>query len=515
MLAIPPVRILLATALALIAASAPLGARSSAADQPDAATVAIDSGTLRGELLDPGAGLRVFRGIPFAAPPVGELRWRPPAPPAPWPGERDATRFGAICPQLPMLAALTGEPFPATREDCLYLYVWTAAAAAASSPVMVWIHGGGLTMGWSNQLGYEGSPLARLGVVLVTINYRLGAPGFLDQIAALEWVRRNIAKFGGDPNNVTIFGESAGGTSVHALLASPLAAGRFHRAISQSAAITGTNVADLDLDRPPVKSAHRIGVEWSQRVVPGGQAPVLAELRRLPAQTLVEKSGMQGFTAVIAVDGWFMPSSSEQRFRRGDQQRVPLIAGTTADEGTMFQSIMPFADRPAFEASLGESWGEQAAAVAALYPAAPGEALAAALNRYYTEAWFLRGTRAMLLGQSIAGVPAYQYQFTRRSPVRPEWGAHHAAELGYVFGNLGEGPWDGTDRKLADAMTRYWVQFARTGDPNVEGLAQWPRFEPGEQRYLELGDQIGTGRGLGQENCDRLDAILRVLLPEA
>ncbi len=524
-------------ALALTILPPPVTAESAAVDTA-APVVAIDSGKLRGEVLDEASGLRVFRGIPFAAPPLGDLRWRPPAPVAPWQGERDATKFGTICPQLPMLAAMTGEPFPTPNEDCLFLNVWTIAAPVsgvgfpgAKRPVMVWIHGGGLTMGWSNQVGYEGSALARRGVVLVSINYRLGALGFLalpelskeskdgasgnygflDQIAALEWVKRNIDKFGGDPSNVTIFGESAGGTSVHALMASPLAEGLFHRAIAESAWVTETNITRLEQDSPTVKSASKLGVEWSKRMATGAAPPTLAALRALDAQTIVQKSGQNGFQAAITVDGRFMPTSSEERFTKGQHHRVPMIAGTNADEGTMFLSFMPIPDRAAFEGMIAGVYGNQAATVAKLYPSSTPDELKTQLNRFFTDTWFLRATRNMLFGASKTGSPVYQYHFTRRSPAQPAWGAHHAAELGYVFNTLAEKPFDDTDRKLAEVMIQYWVQFAKTGDPNADGLPEWPRFDSQHQKYLELGDQVRVGSELGKEICDRLEGILRSL----
>ena len=244
--------------------------------------VQLDSGLVQGEVVE-GTAVQVFRGIPYAAAPVGDLRWREPAAPAAWEGIRSATEFSNICHQGPALAAMTGEPLPTRSEDCLYLNVWSGAVGRETKqPVMVWIHGGGLTLGWGHQQGYDGTHLASQGVVLVSINYRLGALGFLahpllneeagvsgnyglkDQIAALEWVQRNIEAFGGDPGNVTIFGESAGGTSVHALIASPRAKGLVHRGIAQSPWVTDTNYARLNEDLPTVGSASEtVSCEFS------------------------------------------------------------------------------------------------------------------------------------------------------------------------------------------------------------------------------------------------------------
>ena len=251
------------------------------------APIRLDTGLVAGDVVEEGAQMLVFRGIPYAAPPVGEQRWKPPTPVDAWEGVRDAKQFSAACPQGPGLARLTGEGLPTLSEDCLYLNVWTGAAGTdAKQPVMVWIHGGGLSLGWGHQRTYDGTDLAARGVVLVSINYRLGALGFLahpllsaeggvsgnygllDQVAALQWVQRNIAAFGGDPGNVTIFGESAGGTSVQALLASPHAKGLFHRAIAQSPWLNDTNYATLKGASSTAPGAEERGRQWAQAQLP-------------------------------------------------------------------------------------------------------------------------------------------------------------------------------------------------------------------------------------------------------
>jgi para-nitrobenzyl esterase len=502
--------------------------------------VRIDSGLIEGEVLDAVSGLRVYRGIPYAAPPVGELRWRAPEPPPSWEGVRAAKTFGAICPQPPLLAAMMGVALPDSGEDCLFLNVWTAAPSPDSRlpvklPVMVWIHGGGLTMGWSQQSVYDGAALASRGVVLVSINYRLGPLGFLslpelsressgggsgnygflDQVAALRWVQRNIAAFGGDPANVTIFGESAGGTSVYTLLAAAGTEGLFHRAIAESPWITESNIAPLEEATPFGASAEATGEQWAARIVGEGGDTSLTALRQIPASQIIAKTGAS-FRALIAIDGKFMTEHSERAFREGSPRKVPVIAGTNADEGTMFANMLGYANADAYRKGLRETYGDHADAVFALYPTAAEGKLADTLNRYLTDAWFLRATRGMLLGMAKIGAPAYQYHFTRRNRARPEWGAHHAAELGYVFNNPGGigGPaveWDEIDRQLGDAMIRYWVQFAKTGDPNADGLPQWPRFDAATESYLEFGDQIRHGSNLCAERCAELERVLAAL----
>ena len=504
---------------------------TAAAVDRSAPTATIDTGALQGELLDEESGLTVYRGIPFAAAPVGELRWKAPQPAKKWSGVREATEFGAICPQSPQLARLTGEALPKSSEDCLFLNIWTAAGKGDDEPrpVMVWIHGGGLSLGWSNQVGYDGSALAGKGVVLVSINYRLGPLGylahpalskesgasgnygFLDQVAALEWVRRNIAQFGGDPNNVTIFGESAGGTSVHAVMASPQAAGLIHRAIAESAWVTDTNVRPLLGSAGMLDSAEDVGVNWATAMLGEGKEQTAEALRALDAGTIITKTvqggPLGGYEPHVTYGTDFMPDSSEDRYSAGKQNDVPLIAGTNRNEGTMFMAFQPLTERAQFLELLKGVYGEHAEEVAKLYPSSGAEELKVQHDRFLTDTWFLRGTRRMLIGMDKVSSPAFQYFFTRVNPENPAWGAHHAAELGYVFNTIEGEKYDDTDDALAALMIDYWVQFARTGDPNGGSRPAWPQFDGDKQAYLELGDEVKTGAALEREINDRLEAI--------
>ncbi len=501
------------------------------ATETGAAVVEIETGSLQGEVLDQASGLTVYRGIPYAAAPEGDLRWKAPQAAAKWSGVRDATEFGAICPQSPVLAMMTGVPLPQTSEDCLFLNVWTAAGRDDQPrPVMVWIHGGGLSLGWSSEATYDGSAFAGKGVVLVSINYRLGPLGylahpalskesggesgnygFLDQIAALQWVKRNIARFGGDPDNVTIFGESAGGTSVHALLASPLAAGLIHRAIAESPWVTDTNIRPLRNAGGRLASAEDVGVGWAGAMLGDGAEQTGNALRALDPATIITKTPQAGqpgaYEPHITYGTAFMPESSEDRYAGGKQNDVPLIAGTNRNEGTMFIAFQPLTERAQFLELLEAVYGEAAPEVAALYPSSNADELRVQHDRFITDTWFLRGARRMLLGMDRVSSPAFQYFFTRVNPENPAWGAHHAAELGYVFNTLEGENHDETDAELAALMIDYWVQFARTGNPNGGGRPAWPRFDGDEQAYLELGDQVRTGTALERGINDRLEAI--------
>ena len=504
-----PVAIGAALALALFGA-----ARSSAAQVP------LDSGMVAGAATAEGA-VHVFRGIPYAAPPLGELRWRPPQPVAAWEGVRPATAFGNACPQGPALANMTGDALPTLSEDCLVLNVWTGTLAPdAKQPVMVWIHGGGLTLGWGHQRGYDGTNLAKQGVVLVSVNYRLGALGFLahpalsaeagtsgnygllDQVAALEWVQRNIAAFGGDRGNVTIFGESAGGTSVHALLASPRAKGLFHRAIAQSPWITDDNYAPLKASSPGAASAEESGAEWARSRFDGLDT---AKALRGVSHADILAAQEAGYSVAVTVDGGFMPARAADVFARGEQNQVPVIAGTNTDEGTIFLPMLPFNTVDAYRTAMRVRFGDHADAVLELYPATDAASLRAARNQFITDTWFAQGTRNMLAGVANTKAKAWHYHFSRRSPA-PMLGAFHGMEIAYVFNNLDADP-KAEDQALANAMSRYWVQFAKTGDPNVEGLPAWPAFTPAEDAHLEFGAAIRTGSGYRKRAVEALNDI--------
>lgn len=493
----------------------------------NAAPVELDSGSIEGEALATTDGVRVYRGIPFAAPPVRDLRWQPPQPVAKWDDVRPATQFSAACPQGSVLAQMMGETMSELSEDCLYLNVWTAAEdTAAELPVMVWIHGGGLTLGWGHQSGYDGTHFAERGVILVSINYRLGPLGylahpalsqesargvsgnygFLDQLAALQWVQHNIAKFGGDPNNVTIFGESAGGTSVNVLVASPLSKGLFHRAIAQSPWITDTNFAMLNQALPTVASAEDLGVQWAQSILDGKSSDDLRAMRAVSSEEILTKTG-DAYPVVTTVDGWFMPDLSENIFARGEQQDVSLIVGTNSDEGTIFLAFLPFNTLEAYESTMRTTYGVYADRILGLYPAADQSQLAAAKNQLITDTWFVRGASNMLEGMAKVSSEAFQYHFTRRSTALAALGAHHGLEIGYAFNNLNPLQGGDTDKALSEAMIQYWVQFAKSGDPNVDGLTQWPAYVPATNRYLELGEAITAGANLRQEAIHTLNAI--------
>lgn len=504
-------------------AKAPLTAQTSSA-KPIADGVMISAGRLSG--IDLADGIHTFKGIPYAAAPVGDLRWRRPAPAPSWSSTREATEFGAACPQGMGFARMMGVNALERSEDCLFLNVWTPAETDAEKlPVMVWIHGGGLSVGWGHQSLYDGTELAKRGVVLVSINYRLGPLGFLahpglsgedagrsgnygflDQLAALEWVKENIGAFGGDRDRVTIFGESAGGTSVYALLASPLTKGLAHRAIAQSPWITESNVAALTTAGRFAPSAETLGRQWASEVAPDAN---IAAIRAMAVDDIIgdDKPTLPMYATV---DGHFLKQAPEAVFAAGKQLDIPVIVGTNRDEGTMFTGF-GFSTAEQFEGALGRTWGQDAGVVAELYPLSDGVPMAA--NRYITDTWFLRASRVALEGARIVKSPAWQYHFTRVNPANPAMGASHGAEIGYAF-NTGrglagadQGDGDAADQQLSAAMIGYWAQFATSGDPNTDGLPNWPEYDA-NRTYLELGDTISPGKSLGADRLDLLDKLV-------
>jgi para-nitrobenzyl esterase len=516
----------IATYLAAMALLAP-----AAAGAP-ADPIRIDSGQISGAACGADGAVRVYKGIPFAAPPVGDLRWKPPQPVKPWDGVRACTEFGPWCPQP---KAVMGRETGKQSEDCLYLNVWTPARKSDERlPVMVWIHGGGCTTGSGASQFYDGEALARQGVVLVTINYRLGPFGFfahsalskesergvsgnygmLDQIEALRWVQRNIAAFGGDPGCVTIFGESAGSASVCRLMVSPPAAGLFHRAIAESGGVHGRN-RHLKEQAGNLEPMEKVGQEIAAKLGCDTQADVLAALRAKsaedvlaaadPAQGLFGKGTKFGWI----VDGWLLPDDPDKLFDAGKQSKAPLMLGTNADEGTVFLRQLPVKRVAGYELLVHSLLRDSAADVLRLFPAAADEDVPGALNRLTTVMAFVWPARAMARAVEKAGGKAYLYHFTRVPPTLRgrSLGAMHAVEIPYVFNHSAMPGIEETDRDLARAMSACWVRFAAAGDPNGPGLPKWPPYSAASDEYVEFGDAVEVKSGLYREACDVLDKL--------
>jgi para-nitrobenzyl esterase len=478
-------------------------------------TIATQDGRVRGT----GASVMAYRGIPYAAPPTGPLRWRPPDPPARWHDVRNATEFGPVCPQ----AVPNAPSAPArTSEDCLTLNVWTPASSSADRlPVMVWIHGGGFFGGSGSAPPYDGEILARRGVVLVTLNYRLGALGFLahpalsresphgvsgnygllDQIAALSWVRRNIAAFGGDPANVTLFGGSAGAYSICALTVSPLASGLFRRAILESLPLMFRPVRALAKDRYGLLSAEKEGQAL---------APDIAALRALDAQQIVTRLApgptlSTGTHFYPIVDGWILPDDPAVLVGTPRQAHVPLLMGFNADEGRFFANNAPtslatFHDfvRAKFPPSLFDP-------ILAMYPARTDAEVPPALTRFFGDYELLAST--VLTARAASRTSAvHLYQLSRVSPLgRRTWGgAAHTSEIPYVFGHVvtQSGDFDSQDEAISEAMVGAWVHFAKTGSPNDHNLPLWPAYTAPTYRYLDYGDVIAAASGFRDAQID-------------
>lgn len=476
--------------------SCALLAASAGASAAIPATVRIDSGQIAGTTGISDA-VRLFRGIPFAAPPVGENRWRAPQPVAAWDGVRDASEFGPRCMQRSFRRPNADRP--PISEDCLYLNVWTSANSAGDKrPVMVWIYGGAFAGGAGSEPRYDGEELAKKGAVVVTLNYRLGPFGFfahpdlskesgrgasgnygmMDALAALRWVRRNIAVFGGDADNVTVFGESAGAIMTAALVGSPQAKGMFHRAIAESGAWMGLSLARMDT----LEQAEQAGLAAAKQL----DDDTLAALRAEPADEILKS--VRG--RELVVDGYLIPEDLSLTFASKHQNHVDVLVGSNKDEGTFFSRGSATAEQLKDRA---RRFGDMSGAYLGLYPADKDtEANDSYLAAYSDEvSWHMR---TFAKRQAALGEHAFVYYFTHvppAAPGRPSRGATHTAELAYVFNHLAEGPaWTDTDRKLADTMSSYWVNFARTGDPNGPGLPEWPAYGADGGKALELGDGI-------------------------
>lgn len=476
--------------LTALAAALPATAR-------EGPVVAARSGSVRGVAQ---GDVSVFRGIPYAVPPIGTMRWRPPAAMTRWDGVRAATAFGPACVQpqasTPTSVYSPAQPMPVS-EDCLTLNVWMPKNAK-NAPVFVWIHGGALSAGSSREPMYDGAKLAARGVIVVSINYRLGVFGYLahpalsaespqrvsgnygllDQIAALTWVRYNIAAFGGDTANVTIAGESAGGLSVMYLMESPLARGLFAKAIAQSAYMIAMPALRKSVYGMP--SAEGAG----QLLAGAVQAPDLAALRGMDAQALADLAAKAGWAPWGVVDGLVLPDQMTVTFDRGKQAPVPLIAGSNQGE---IRSLMMLAPKPSataadYEQAIRDRYGDLADAFLALYPAAGYKESILATTRDALYGWT---AERLVRRQSAIGQPAYLYLFDHGYPAMDAAGLHafHASELPYVFGTIADTPplWPkipatAEEAALSEAMLDYWASFARTGKPVAANAPAWPAF---------------------------------------
>ncbi|MCP3729849.1 carboxylesterase family protein [Sphingomonas sp. MG17] len=522
----------MAFGLAATTLAAPLLAQSGARTD----IVRIYSGQLSGTR-GTDASVRVFKGIPYAAPPVGALRWRPPAPVKPWKGVRAADQYGLTCPQHPR----PGQQLEMS-EDCLTANVWTAAESDKERrPVYVWIYGGGFNEGTGSDAQFNGEGLAKKGVVVVTFNYRLGPLGFLatpelskesghgasgnygllDDVALLKWVQRNIAAFGGDPARVTIGGQSAGAGSVGFLSMSPLAKGLFHRSIAESQVRhpRDPELRYLNTSWRSLKQAEEAGVHYVE--TRGGRS--LAALRQVPWQKLLEGSGVADESVDTgtpakpplfrpAIDGWVVPRTYSETLAAGSQNAVFYLAGNNLDESgavpeTAFDGLRANpgtrrAGMPNTNVTLAgyESWargkfGALAGEFLRLYPAATDMGASRASNiavrdnsRISTWLWAKEWTRTVKQ-------PVYTYFWTHAlaGPSVKTRGAFHGSELMYMFDSLhaNDLPWTDEDRKVADMMSSYWANYIKTGDPNGAGLPVWPTFDPARPQVMEVGDGFG------------------------
>jgi len=462
-------------------------------------------------------GVRAFKGIPYALPPVGSARWKPPTPATAWRGVRDASAFGPACYQPHPRSISIYADDPATMsEDCLSLNVW-APESAHKAAVFVWIHGGALVSGASSETVFDGATLAGRGLVVVSINYRLGVLGFLahpelsaesshhvsgnygllDQIEALRWVRRNVAAFGGDPANVTIAGESAGGLSVMYLMAAPAARGLFHHAIAQSAYMIST--PELREKRFGEKPAEAIGLKLAAKLGVNG----VAGLRAMDAAAITNAAPPTGYLPFGTIDGYVLPRQLVEVFDRGEQARVPLLAGFNSGEIRSLRFLAPAApaDAATYVAAIRERYGDLADDFLKLYPASD---LAESVLTTPRDAIYGWTAERLAAKQAALGVPSYLYIFDHGYPAAEAAGLHgfHASEVPYLFGTADRTPpyWPkvpstAAETSMAEALQSYWVAFARTGAPTAPGQPAWQPYGT-DRAYMAFTDAPQPGRHL-------------------
>jgi len=470
--------------------------------------VIVSTGELQGALNSDHSVL-MFKGIPFAAPPTGDLRWKPPQPAHKWSGVRPADQFGPACMQTDVFGDIffrDAQP----SEDCLNLNIWLPASATAKSklPVFVWYYGGGFVAGGNSEKRYDGEALAKKGIIVVEPNYRLGVFGFLshpeltkesghnssgnygllDQAAALEWVVKNIAAFGGDPHNITIGGESAGSASVSALMASPLSRKLFQKAIGESGAFFSSRPGALQPKALP--DSEQAGLKFAE----GMGVKSLAELRAKSGDELLQAAAKldRGFGFAPNLDGYLLPASVQNIYGKGEQARVPLLAGWNADEGKIMVLMNPKKPTAAsFSDMAKERFGDHSAEFLKLYPASnDDEALVSAETLSGDDFIGFSTWKWMELQVKNSNSPVYRYHFEQVPKAKPgamvgtvpasEAGARHACEIEYVFQTLTlaheDTPWADDDFKVSEAMATYWTNFVKSGNPNSSGLPDWPPY---------------------------------------
>ncbi len=483
----------------------------------------------------------VFKGIPFAAPPVGEFRWRPPQPVKAWEGVRDASQFGASCAQGGWGAA-PGTIAQGSSEDCLYLNLWTPANTKSNAklPVMVWIHGGAFVGGSGNT---SGNGFAKQGVILVSINYRLGRLGhfafpalskehpeepkgsyaFMDQIAALKWVQKNIEAFGGDPKNVTIFGFSAGGVSIHSLLTIPSAKGLFHKAIGHSSGgrdgvLTGRPINKENASQYYPVSAETIGINFAKKHgIEGTDAAALARLRALKVEEIVDggqENDGQGGPRIYSgpiLDGKLVAETTTSAYNAGHQARVPLMIGNNSAEigGN-------FVNQSKSKEELFSIFGELKDEAKSAYDPDGNKEFAEVQTRFNTDKVWAEPARFAARSVAAVGNPAYIFLFSyvpSAMKERMKYGPGHGTDISFVFDNLGIGgfgppppPPTAEDKEVARIMNAYWVNFAKTGNPNGNGLPKWPIYSPKTNELLEV-QPDGKPVGKTDPTKARLDVI--------
>ncbi|MBU1111743.1 MAG: carboxylesterase/lipase family protein [archaeon] len=485
--------------------------------------IELDSGAVQGKTVN---GIKSYLGIPYAKPPINELRWKPPQEPVPWYGTKKTTEFGAACSQPQLFSSSSNEKM---SEDCLYINVWTSAKNKNENlPVMVWIYGGAFLVGEAGLDPYHGANLASEGVVVVTFNYRLGSLGFLahpdlsqeslentsgnygymDQIEALRWVQRNIKQFGGDPNKVTIFGESAGSISVTSLMVSPLTKGLFQRVIAQSGTPVINKYVFLN-STGPITKAYEMGEKLEKAIGCDQVEDILFCLRNKTPEELILASNsgigisIKGLEFSPVIDGYVIPEDPVNLFLEGKIQDVPLMIGTNANEGTIFvldEGIMPDGSVIGnnekndesqairkYEYWVQEVFGENSSQILEQFPTTK-ENIFSTFSEIYTLTLFAQPAHLIAQSTAVKNPNVYLYQFNHVPPAAESniLGACHGCEIPYVFGNLNQEEYSETDFELSEKMMNYWTNFAKTGNPNSEGLEEWPIYTGSEKEYLEF-----------------------------